>query len=197
MAGRSAGILLYRKAQSGYEVLIVHPGGPFWARKDLGSWSIPKGEFSPEEDALLAAKREFEEEVGAPPPEGDYQQLGDFTQSAQKVGPPRFKLPGGKIVHAFALEADFNLENFRSNMFEMEWPPKSGRKQEFPEVDRAAWVPLAIARDKVVKGQAPIIDALAVRLGENLETSDPGAQAHCFNPDPRPFSRSLRLGGSG
>src|SRR5688572_32146264 len=132
----SAGILLYRKSSLGYEVLLVHPGGPFWARKDVGSWSMPKGEFEDGEQPLVAAKREFAEEIGAPAPDGRYQTLGEIKQSS------------GKVVHAFALESDFNLEKFHSNMFEMEWPPKSGQKQEFPENDRAAWVPIGQARQK-------------------------------------------------
>src|SRR4029079_6035308 len=103
MARHSAGILLYRHGKRGYEVLIVHPGGPFWAKKDLYAWSLPKGEFDPSEDALSAAKREFAEELGSPPPDGSYQLLGEFKQ------------PSGKIVHAFALEADFDLANFKSN----------------------------------------------------------------------------------
>lgn len=171
MAKSSAGILLYRKAASGYEVLLVHPGGPFWAKKDLGAWSIPKGECEEKEDLLAAAKREFEEEVGTAPPGGDYQELGDFTQPDMEW--PGFKLPGGKIVHAFILESDFSLENFRSNLFEMEWPPKSGQKQEFPENDRAAWVSLGLAKQKATKGQVPIIEALAGKLGQNLEEPSP------------------------
>lgn len=156
MAKLSAGILLYRKTPDGYEVLLVHPGGPFWAKKDLGAWSMPKGEFDQDEEPLAAAKREFTEEIGAPPPEGDYQSLGEAKQSS------------GKIVHAFALEADFDLENFQSNMFEMEWPPKSGKKQEFPENDKAAWVPLTVANQKLVKGQVPLLEELARRLEQEL-----------------------------
>src|SRR5688572_9510213 len=110
MVKYSPGSLLYRKAWDGYEVLLVHPGGPFWAKKDLGSWSIPKGEYDIGEQPLLAAKREFLEEVGSLPPKGEYVPLGDFKQLSNKV------------VHAFALESDFSLERFRSNMFEMEWP---------------------------------------------------------------------------
>lgn len=144
---------MYRKAVSGHEVLIVHPGGPFWAKKDVHAWSMPKGEFDPSEDVLAAAKREFAEELGSPPPDGDYQLLGEFKQ------------PSGKIVHAFALEADFDLKDFKSNTFEIEWPPRSGRKLEVPECDKAAWTPLAPAKEKVVKGQIAIIDALATRLG--------------------------------
>src|SRR5438552_3276326 len=120
----SAGLLVYRLRGDVLEVLIVHPGGPFWAKKDLGSWSIPKGEFTSDEDVLAAAKREFTEEVGAPPPKGEYELLGEFKQ------------PSGKVVHAFGLAADFNLEHFKSNVFEMEWPPNSGVRQEFPENDK-------------------------------------------------------------
>jgi predicted NUDIX family NTP pyrophosphohydrolase len=180
MPKHSAGIVLYRKAADGYEVLLVHPGGPFWAKKDLGSWSIPKGEFDPGENSFAAAKREFQEEIGAPPPGGDYYELGNFAQPGQTVGPPRFTLPSGKTVHAFALESDFNLENFHGNMFELEWPPKSGRKQEFPEVDRAAWVSLATAREKVVKGQVPIIESLAAKLGEDLGAAPEEPQTKLF-----------------
>lgn len=171
MVKYSAGILLYRKTSSGYEVLLVHPGGPFWAKKDLGSWSIPKGEYDAGEQPLLAAKREFTEEIGAPPPKGEYAPLGDFKQ------------PSSKVVHAFALESDFSLEKFHSNMFEMEWPPKSGKKQEFPENDRAAWVPLGVAAQKVTKGQVPIITALANQLGQSLDdtTLESPAQPSLFD----------------
>lgn len=144
---------MYRKADAGYEVLLVHPGGPFWAKKDAGSWSIPKGEFEESEESLAAAKREFQEETSIVAPAGDYVSLGEYKQSS------------GKVVHAFALESDVNLEHFKSNMFEMEWPPKSGQNQEFPENDKAAWVPITGAWQKLVKGQIPIIEALAVKLG--------------------------------
>lgn len=157
MAKHSAGIFLYRKTEQGYEVLIVHPGGPFWAKKDNGSWSMPKGEFDESEAALEAAKREFKEETNISAPEGDYQLLGEIKQ------------PSGKIVHAFALESDIDLEKFKCNMFEMEWPPRSGKKQEFPENDKAAWVPLSTARQKLVKGQVPLLEALANKLGQKLE----------------------------
>lgn len=160
----SAGILLYRKAVGGVEVLLVHPGGPFWAKKDLGSWSIPKGEFEEGEQPLAAARREFAEEIGAPAPDGNYQHLGEAKQSS------------GKIIHAYYLESDFNLEKFHSNMFSMEWPPKSGKQQEFPENDKAAWVSLDIARQKLVKGQAGFIEALAGRLGVDLPDSGAGSQ---------------------
>lgn len=168
MAKHSAGILLYRPAKSGYEVLIVHPGGPFWAKKDMRAWSMPKGEFDPAEDPLAAAKREFEEEIGSSPPHGDYVLLGEFKQ------------PSGKIVHAFILEADFNLDNFKSNMFEIEWPPRSGQKLEIPECDKAVWTPLSLAKEKVVKGQVPIIESLADQLGQNLDEADSTPQTSLF-----------------
>lgn len=158
---QSAGILLYRNTPKGYEVLIVHPGGPFWATRDLGSWSMPKGEIDEGEDTLAAAKREFEEEIGSKPPEGVYQALGGVPQSS------------GKVVHGFALKSDFNLEKFHSNMFHMEWPPKSGKQQEFPENDRAAWVHLAIAREKLVSGQVPLLRTLAQKLRIDLDTLEP------------------------
>jgi predicted NUDIX family NTP pyrophosphohydrolase len=152
----SAGILLYRPHGSSYEVLIVHPGGPFWANKDLSTWSIPKGELEAGEDKLTAAKREFEEEIGAPPPAGEYELIGEEKQSS------------GKIVSAYALQSDFNLERFKSNMFEMEWPPKSGKQQEYPENDKAAWVTMNTAKQKLVKGQVPLLQLLADKLGVKL-----------------------------
>jgi len=161
MAKQSAGIFVYRKGDTGYEVLIVHPGGPFWAKKDDGSWSIPKGEFEDPEQSLAAAKREFQEETNLAPPAGEYKNLGEAKQSS------------GKIVHAFAIEADVNLEHFKSNMFDMEWPPKSGKKQEFPENDKAAWVSLTTARQKVAKGQVAIIEKLAEQLGQPLPPVQP------------------------
>jgi predicted NUDIX family NTP pyrophosphohydrolase len=171
MPKHSAGLLLYRPGPAGFEVLIVHPGGPFWAKKDLGAWSIPKGEYDEAEEPLTAAKREFEEEIGAPAPAGEYETLGEAKQAS------------GKIVHAFALKSDFNLERFKSNMFEMEWPPKSGVQQEFPECDRAAWVPLKTARQKLVKGQVVLLETLARKVGENLDgpiASAGPAQASLF-----------------
>lgn len=168
MASHSAGIALYRRAATGFEVLLVHPGGPFWAKKDLGSWSIPKGVCEEDEDLLAAAKREFKEEIGAPPPAGAYVLLGEYKQAS------------GKIVHAFALESDFNLENFHSNMFEMEWPPKSGQKQEFPENDKAAWLPLFAAKQKLVKGQVPLLEMLAANLGQDLGATDETPQTSLF-----------------
>jgi predicted NUDIX family NTP pyrophosphohydrolase len=148
----SAGVLLYRRRPAGVEVLLAHPGGPFWAKKDLGAWSIPKGLVNEGEDWLAAAKREFQEETGMAI-EGDFVELGAFKQ------------PGGKTVVAFACEGDFDPASLASNTFSMEWPPHSRRTAEFPEVDRAAWCSLDEAMDKATPGQRPIIAALAEMLG--------------------------------
>lgn len=145
----SAGILLWRRRDDGLEVFIAHMGGPFWAKKDAAAWSIPKGEYLADEDALLAARREFVEEIGVPAPELDYLMLGEFRQSS------------GKIVTAFAAESDFEVAEVRSNTFPVEWPPRSGRIQEFPEIDRAEWMSVADAAWRLVKGQVPMLDALA------------------------------------
>jgi len=162
MPKHSAGLLLYRTSTfRGLEVLIVHPGGPFWAKRDFGAWSIPKGEFIENEEPLVAAKREFQEEMGAPAPLGDYVSLGEAKQAS------------GKVVHIFALASDFNLELFKSNMFTMEWPPKSGTRQEFPECDRAAWVSMRTAKQKLVKGQVPLLETLAAKLQVRLDESPP------------------------
>jgi predicted NUDIX family NTP pyrophosphohydrolase len=150
---RSAGILLWRRGDAGFEVFVAHMGGPFWARKDAAAWSIPKGEFGSEEDELLAARREFVEEVGVPAPELDYVRLGEFAQSS------------GKVVIAFAAESDFEVAEVHSNTFSAEWPPKSGRIREFPEIDRAEWMPVADAEWRLVKGQVPLLAALAEALG--------------------------------
>ena len=150
MAKKSAGLLLFRESAAGLEVLLVHPGGPFWAKKDDGAWSIPKGEFEDDEEALTAAKREFEEEMGAPPA-GEFIPLEPLRQ------------PGGKLVFAWALQADFDTAQLKSNMFSMEWPPKSGRQQEFPEIDRAGWFSMETARMKILKGQAGLLDQLLDR----------------------------------
>lgn len=144
---RSAGILLYRRAP-GLEVWIAHMGGPFWAKKDAGAWSIPKGLYEVGEDALAAALREFAEEMGAPAPAVDYEALGEFRYSS------------GKLLAVFAAEADFAVDVLASNTFPLEWPPRSGRMQEFPEVVDARWFTVDIARQKLVKGQLPILDAL-------------------------------------
>ena len=151
MPRTSAGVLLYRRRGGGVEVFLVHPGGPFWARKDQAAWSIPKGELDPDEDALDAARREFQEETGLVA-EGDFQALAPLRQ------------PGGKVVHAFALEGDADPEAVRSNPFEMEWPPRSGKLQAFPEVDRAAWLALDLAREKIHKGQVGLLDQLEAIL---------------------------------
>lgn len=143
----SAGLLLYRTGTAGLEVLIAHPGGPFWARKDDAAWSIPKGEYEIGDDPWETAQREFTEELGITPPEGTRLDLGEVRQS-------------GKIVTVFAVGADLDVTDTRSNTFEMEWPPKSGRTQTFPEVDRVAWVSLDVARVKLLKGQLPILDRL-------------------------------------
>jgi len=146
---RSAGLLLWRRGTVGLEVFIAHMGGPFWAKKDAAAWSIPKGEYLADEDALLAARREFAEEVGVAAPALDYLKLGEFRQSS------------GKIVTAFAAESDFDVAEVHSNTFPVEWPPRSGRIQEFPEIDRAEWMPVADAAWRLVKGQVAILDALA------------------------------------
>jgi predicted NUDIX family NTP pyrophosphohydrolase len=147
MAKCSAGILMYRRAPAGLEVLLVHPGGPFWANKDLGAWSIPKGEHAEGEDPLAVARREFEEETGARP-DGRFRPLGDVVQ------------PGRKTVSAWALEGDFDVAQLKSNTFELEWPPRSGRKRSFPEVDRAQWFAVPQARQKILRGQLPFLDRL-------------------------------------
>lgn len=152
---RSAGVLLFRRAapDGSPELLIVHMGGPFWKNKDVGGWSIPKGEFEEGEEALPVALREFEEELGSPPPPVELIELGEVEQ------------PSGKRVIAFAGEADFDVDNVRSNTFTIEWPPGSGRQQEFPEIDRAAWVSTEEARVKLVKGQIEFVDRLLDLLG--------------------------------
>ena len=147
----SAGILMFRRTGDEPEVLLVHPGGPYWARKDDGAWSIPKGVYKSDEDALAAARREVEEETGCVP-QGAFEPLGSFRQ------------PSGKRVAVWAVEQDFDLKDFRSNSFAMEWPPRSGRSRNFPEADRAAWFALRAAERKVTKGQQPIIAALRRRF---------------------------------
>ena len=148
----SAGILLFRRRPAGVEVMLVHPGGPFWARKDAGAWSIPKGLTNEGEDWLAAAKREFQEETGMAI-EGECLDLGAHKQA------------GGKTIVAFAREGDFDPASLTSNAFSIEWPPHSGRTAEFPEVDRAAWYSIDEAMEKAARGQRPIIAALAEKLG--------------------------------
>ena len=155
MAARldSAGILLYRRGGAGLEVLLVHPGGPFWARKDLGAWSIPKGELDEGEDPRACALREFAEETGTRPPAGALEELGSV------------RLKSGKLVTAFAVEGDLDPAAIASNTFELEWPPRSGRTQAFPEIDRAEWFGLDAAREKLNPAQAAFVDRLAERSG--------------------------------
>jgi predicted NUDIX family NTP pyrophosphohydrolase len=145
---RSAGILLYRGEGEGLEVLLVHPGGPFWARKDAAAWSIPKGEYEAEDDPLAAARREFEEELGSAPPDGTTLDLGEVRQKS------------GKFVRAWALAGDLDATAAFSNTFTAEWPPRSGRLQEFPEVDRAEWFTIEAAREKINPAQATFLDRL-------------------------------------
>ena len=147
MVKHSAGLVLYRRTGLATEILLVHPGGPFWARKDTGAWSIPKGLVEGDESPLAAARREFNEETGFLP-RGRFIELGNF------------KRPSSKIVSAWAVEGDFDPRNLKCNSFSLEWPPKSGRMQEFPEADRAAWFEASEAARKITKGQLPIIQEL-------------------------------------
>ncbi|GAA2359540.1 NUDIX domain-containing protein [Saccharopolyspora halophila] len=150
MSKRSAGILLYRP---GPQVLVVHPGGPFFKNKDAGAWTIPKGEYAPGEDPRAAALREFAEEVGTPFPGADLLELGEVKQR------------NGKLVTAWAAEGDFDTDALRSNEFEIEWPPRSGRRRSFPEVDRALWCDPDTAREKLIAAQAAFVDRLLEQLG--------------------------------
>jgi len=143
---------MYRGSGAGTEVFLVHPGGPFWAKKDAGAWSIPKGLADPGEDLLGTAKREFHEETGFTA-EGDFRPLGAFKQ------------PGGKIVHAWAFEGDCDPSRLVSNLFEMEWPPRSGKRARFPEADRADWFGPSAASTKILRGQQPILLKLFSELG--------------------------------
>lgn len=154
----SAGLLVYRWVDGEAEVLLVHPGGPFWARKDDGAWSLPKGEYEPGEDPLEVALREFREELGVDPPVAD---------AAVPMGEQR--QPSGKRVTAWALEGDVDVSDVRSNTFEMEWPPHSGRAGEFPEVDRAGWFGLDEARRKLLRGQLGFLDRLSELLRSEPE----------------------------
>jgi len=153
MPKQSAGLLLYRWREGRLEVFLVHPGGPFWRRKEAGAWSIPKGELSPGEDPLAAARREFAEETGFSV-QGEFVPLAPVTQA------------GGKVVHAWAVEGELDPEKIKSNTFTLEWPPSSGREQEFPEVDRAAWFGLEEARDKINPAQRRLLEELAGKLGD-------------------------------
>jgi predicted NUDIX family NTP pyrophosphohydrolase len=149
MARRSAGILLHREGDGGREVLLVHPGGPFWAKKDAGAWSIPKGEYDDADDPRACALREFEEELGTPLPAGtQLAELGTVRQAS------------GKVITAYAAAGDLDAQAIQSNMFSVEWPPRSGRMREFPEVDRAGWFTLAQAREKLNPAQVALLDRL-------------------------------------
>jgi predicted NUDIX family NTP pyrophosphohydrolase len=149
VAALSAGLLLFRRGGDGNpEVLLVHPGGPFWSRKDAGAWSIPKGEVEAGEELAAVAEREFAEELGRPAPDGTRTDLGEITQA------------GGKRVRAWAVEGDFDAADITSNHFEMEWPPRSGQRQSFPEVDRAAWFSLDDAGEKLIAAQVHLLDRL-------------------------------------
>lgn len=153
-SSRSAGIVLFRRGAAGIEVLLGHLGGPLWANKDDGAWSIPKGEYEENELPLEAARREFAEELGSPAPAGNYLALGEIVQRNRK------------IVTAWAVEGDLDADSIVSNLFELQWPPRSGRTQSFPETDRAAWFDLDTARRKVVGGQAAVFDLLENALRE-------------------------------
>ncbi|MCK1422826.1 NUDIX domain-containing protein [Bradyrhizobium sp. 180] len=146
MPSKSAGIIAYRKGRR-LEVLLVHPGGPFWRNKDLGAWSIPKGEYAGEEDAEIAARREFAEELG-------------LELSVPLIALGEVRQRGGKLVTAFAAEFDIDTRSMRSNTFEIEWPPRSGKRQTFPEVDRAEWFALEEAKERINAGQRPLLDRL-------------------------------------
>jgi predicted NUDIX family NTP pyrophosphohydrolase len=148
---RSAGLLLYRRKGKAFEFFLVHPGGPFWRRKDAGAWTVPKGAIEPGEDPLAAARREFTEETGFGV-DGEFVALGDFKQ------------PGGKHVAVWAVEGDCDPAKLTSNEFEMEWPPRSGKRQSFPEVDRGQWFSESEARGKFLVGQRPLLEAFADRV---------------------------------
>jgi predicted NUDIX family NTP pyrophosphohydrolase len=152
MAKHSSGLLLFRARGEALEVLLVHMGGPFWARRDAGAWSLPKGEHEPGEDPLAAARREFAEELGREPPPGEAIELGTVKQA------------GGKIVRAWALQGDLEPSSISSNSFEMEWPRGSGRRRSFPEIDRAEWFELEAAAEKLLRGQLPFLERLCERL---------------------------------
>ena len=153
MPRRSAALLVYRRGgEDGLEVLLGHMGGPFWSRKQARAWSIPKGEYDGAEAPLAAARREFEEEMGSPAPQGPVAELGEQRQ------------PGGKVIVTYAVEGDLDLSGFRSNTFIMEWPRGSGQVREFPELDRAEWMSLGQAAEMLVKGQIPILGALRAHL---------------------------------
>jgi predicted NUDIX family NTP pyrophosphohydrolase len=152
---RSAGVLLHRRRGEELEVLLVHPGGPAWVNRDIGAWSVPKGEYLDGEDPLSAARREFEEELGTPPPDGEPADLGEIRQKS------------GKRVRAWAIPGDLDATQIHSNTFMFEWPPRSGEMIEIPEVDRAEWFGLEAARERINPGQVPLLDRLEQLLGTN------------------------------
>ncbi len=154
MPKQAAGILLYRRGAGGLEVLLAHPGGPLWARKDLGAWTVPKGQFTDNESPMAAAQREFEEEMGSPA----------AGAAVEFVALGSIKQPSGKVVYVFAAEADFDVTTVKSNLFSLEWPPRSGQQAEFPEVDRAGWFSIDEARKKILKGQEPFLGRLLTVL---------------------------------
>lgn len=168
MGKKSAGILLYRFVNGVLEVLLVHPGGPFWAKKDLGVWSIPKGEFTDEENAFEAAKREFTEECGSSLPFENPLELTPVVNKSKKT------------IYAFGVEGEFEVNSLRSNTCTIEWPPKSGKMQVIPEVDRAEWCSVSLAKQKLYEAQAPLIEELANKLGYQDSPSDSNSQPHLF-----------------
>jgi predicted NUDIX family NTP pyrophosphohydrolase len=151
MSKKSAGLLMYRRRHEVLEVFLVHPGGPFWQKKDSGSWSIPKGEYMPGEDPLDVAKREFQEETS-------FKASGEFVPLTPQ------KQPSGKIIIAWVFEGDCDASAIKSNTFLMEWPPRSGRQEEFPEVDRAGWFSISVAKEKIIKGQSAFLEELTQML---------------------------------
>lgn len=157
MPKQSAGLLPFRHSGGEVQVLLVHPGGPFWTKKDLGAWSIPKGEVDPGEEPLACARREFEEEIGTRP-EGEFISLGEIRQS------------GGKLVHAWAFEGDCDTAKIRSNTFSMVWPPKSGKLHSFVEIDRAEWFTLEEARHKIIEGQVPFLECLSAAIAHRAKS---------------------------
>lgn len=164
----SSGLLVYRYRNNIFEVLLAHPGGPFWANKDDGAWTIPKGEVSEDEDPLAAARREFEEEIGQVAPRNKSFYLDSI------------KRRDGKVIHVWAVQGDLDASAIQSNMFTVEWPPKSGKKQEFPEIDKAAWFELSAALPKLHKGQPEFIKRLAEHLGAKLNEPEKSPQQSLF-----------------
>lgn len=160
---KSAGLLVFRRRSGNLEFLIAHPGGPFWAKKDSGAWSVPKGLVDDDEDHLATAKREFEEELGQTV-QGDFQELSALKQ------------PSGKVVYCWLVEADLDLSNMQSNLFEMEWPPRSGKMESFPEIDRAEYMKPSVCMDKLLVGQRPFILEAMEKLGVSTQGLVPAEQ---------------------